>query len=205
MLVFWNERLVLLAVPKTGTTALEEMLAPRADLAFRNPPVVKHTPLYRYRRFLAPYLAATGAGDLETVAVVREPTDWLGSWYRYRRRDDIAGHRNSTANISFDDFVREYCKRDPAPYAQVGAQARFLQDAGGAEVTHLFRYEDQPRFLGFLETRLGPLPELPRLNVSPPETLALSPGVARRLHERRAEEFALWDRAGGQSVQRECE
>ncbi|MBW7920743.1 MAG: gamma-glutamyl kinase [Rubellimicrobium sp.] len=196
MLVFWKERLVMLAVPKTGTTALEEALSPRADLVFRNPPVVKHTPLYRYRRFLAPYLAATGAGDLETVALVRAPVDWLGSWWRYRSRADVAGQDNSTAGISFDDFVREYCKRDPAPFAQVGSQARFLHDAGGAPVTHLFRYEDQPRFLAFLASRLGPLPDMPRVNVSPARLIALSPGVERRLRDKRADEFALWDGAG---------
>ena len=50
MLVFWKERLVFLAVPKTGTTALEGALAPKAALVFRDPPILKHTPLYRYRR-----------------------------------------------------------------------------------------------------------------------------------------------------------
>lgn len=197
MLVFWKERLVLLAMPKTGTTALEAALAPRADLVLRNPPVVKHTPLHRFRRFLAPYLVATGAGEFETVALVREPVDWLGSWYRYRGRAEIAGHENSTAGMSFDDFVRACCRREPPPFAQVGSQARFLHDAGGPGITHLFRYEDQPRFLGFLESRLGAMPALRRLNVSPQAALALSPGVEKRLRDKRAAEFALWERAGG--------
>ena len=37
MLVFAKEKLVLLALPKTGTTAIEEALAARADVALRNP------------------------------------------------------------------------------------------------------------------------------------------------------------------------
>lgn len=200
MLVFWKERLVLLAVPKTGTTALEGALAPRADMVFRNPPVVKHTPLYRARRFLLPWLEAAGAGDLETVALVREPVSWLGSWYRYRARDEIAGQPNSTAGLSFDDFVREYCRQNPAQFAQIGSQSRFLHDGGGGGVTHLFRYEEQPRFLAFLESRLGPLPTLPRLNVSPGAAPVLSPGIARRLRERRAAEFDLWEGAGATSL-----
>ena len=52
MLVFWKELLVFLAVPKTGTTALEGALAPNAALVFRDPPILKHTPLYRYRRLV---------------------------------------------------------------------------------------------------------------------------------------------------------
>ncbi len=73
MLVFWKERLVLLAVPKTGTTALEGALAPRASVVMRDPPTVKHAPLYRYRRFVEPLLKASGGEGFETVAVVREP------------------------------------------------------------------------------------------------------------------------------------
>lgn len=197
MLIFWKERLVLLAVPKTGTTAIEGALAPRAALVLRDPPMVKHTPLYRYLRFIAPYLAATGAPEMETAAVIRHPVGWLGSWYRYRLRDDLAGHPNSTRGISFDDFVAEYCRGKPAAFAAVGSQARFVQDGDGNRgVTHLFRYEDQPRLIGFLQERLGVTLDLPRLNVSPPADLALSPAVAARLRDKRAAEFEVWEAAG---------
>ena len=40
------------------------------------------------------------------VALMREPVDWLGSWYRYRQRDGMARPQNSTREISFDAFVR---------------------------------------------------------------------------------------------------
>lgn len=197
VLVFWKERLVLLAVPKTGTTAIEGALAPRAALVLRDPPVVKHTPLYRYRRFLAPYLAAVDAPEMETAAVIRHPVDWLGSWYRYRLRDDLAGHPNSTRDISFDDFVAEYCKGKPAPFAAVGSQARFVQDGEGQRaVTHLFRYDDQPRLIRFLEDRLSVTLSLPRLNVSPRADLVLSPAIEARLRDKRAAEFAVWEAAG---------
>ena len=53
MLVFWKARLVLLAVPKTGTTALEEAFLPWADASFLNPPRLKHMTVRRYRRQLA--------------------------------------------------------------------------------------------------------------------------------------------------------
>jgi hypothetical protein len=42
MLVFWKAKLVLLAVPKTGSTALEAAFGPWADAAFLNPPRLKH-------------------------------------------------------------------------------------------------------------------------------------------------------------------
>jgi hypothetical protein len=198
VLVFWKERLVLLAVPKTGTTALEGALAPRAAIVMRDPPTVKHAPLYRYRRFVEPMLAASGGEGFETVAVVREPVSWLSSWYRYRQRDDIAGHRNSTRGVSFDGFVTEYAKGKPASFAAVGSQAKFVSEGDGTVgVTHLFRYEEGERLMAFLTERLGALGrELPRLNVSPAMEVALSPEVEARLREKCAAEFSVWERAG---------
>ena len=195
MLVFPKDNLVFLAVPKTGTTAIEGALAPRAGLVVRDPPILKHCPLYRYRRFIEPFLATAGATP-ETMAVIRHPVDWLSSWYRYRTRDELAGHPNSTRDVSFDDFVSEYAKGKPAPFAAVGSQAKFVCDAEGRpDVTHLYRYEAQPRLIAFLEQRLNLRLDLPRLNVSPKADLSLSPEVEARLRHKCAAEFAVWDAA----------
>ena len=196
MLVFWKERLVLLAVPKTGTTALEAALAPRASLVLRDPPHLKHAPVYRYDRFLRPFFSKAGGQELETLACVRHPVDWLGSWYRYRLRDDLAGHPNSTRGIAFDGFVEEYLKGRPAPFADVGSQARFLKGPETAVgVDHLFRYEAMEALLAFLEDRLGQPIALSRHNVSPAQELTLSPGIRARLERKRPEEFAVWEAA----------
>lgn len=200
MLVFWKENLVLLAVPKTGSTALEGALAPRASLVLRDPPHLKHAPCYRYKRFLKPFFKQAGGQDPELMAVVRNPIDWLGSWYRYRTRDDLIGHENSTANVSFDDFVLEYCKGDPAPFANVGSQARFLTiNDGEIGAQHLFQYEQWDKVIGFLETRLDVRITTKRKNVSPKMDLALSAEVEAKLREKRAAEFDVWEMAGQQS------
>ena len=196
MLVFWKENLVFLAVPKTGTTAIEGALAPRAAMVLRDPPTIKHAPIYRYRRFLKPLFVQAGGQDPETVAVVRDPVDWLGSWYRYRARPDLDGHPNSTRDISFDDFVLEYVKGKPEPFANVGSQAKFVCDGDGKlAVDHLFAYEDMDRLIAFLERRLDTTLSLPRLNVSPPRDAVLSPAVAARLRDKRAAEFEVWQTA----------
>ncbi len=194
MLVFWNERLVLLSVPKTGTTALEQALGPVASMAILDPPQLKHAPIYRYNRFFRPMFEKVGGDGMEVAAVMREPIDWLGSWYRYRSRPFMKGKPASTEGISFDDFIKGYMKGDKPPYADVGSQATFLAPrANGTGVDHLFRYEDQAGFLAFLEHRLGREITLPRANVSPRMELSLSPGVERRLRDKCAEEFALWE------------
>ena len=198
MLVFWKERLVFLAMPKTGTTALEGALAPRADMVFRNPPEIKHAALYRYRRRVLPLLEAADGSDFETMAVLREPVSWLSSWYRYRHRDDLAHDPRSTRGISFDDFVRAYLDDSPPPYANIGSQSRFVANPDGSVgVTHLFRYESPIELADFLSRRLGQaLPALPYRNVSPQMETSLSPGLLALLRDRHAAEFTLWEQAG---------
>ncbi|EET48124.1 sulfotransferase family 2 domain-containing protein [Thalassobium sp. R2A62] len=194
MLVFWDENLVFLAVPKTGSTALSNALAPRAAMVLRDPPSIKHSPVYRYRRFLKPYFKQAGGKDPEAMAVVREPISWLSSWYRYRHRETLAGHPNSTIGISFDDFCLEYMKGKRRDFANLGSQSKFLL-TGDNElgVTHLFKYEDQPRLISFLEARLNHKIELPQANVSPQMNLELSEEVEERLRRKCALEFAVWE------------
>ena len=196
MLVFWKENLVLLAVPKTGSTALQGALAPRASIVFRDPPEMKHAPCYRYKRFLKPYCAQVGGQKPELMAIVRHPIDWLGSWYRYRTRDDLVGHDNSTREMSFDDFVLEYCKGQPATFANVGSQNKFLRiNDGEIGAQHLFQYEQWDKVIGYLENRLDMTITLKHKNVSPAMDLRLSPATEAKLRDRRADEFTIWDLA----------
>ena len=198
MLLFGKENLVVLAVPKTGTTALEGALAPRAAMVLRDPPEIKHTPLYRYNRFLRPMIRNATGREPELMAVVRHPVEWLGSWWRYRARSDLDGHPNSTKDITFDAFVLEYAKEKPAAFAAVGRQSNFvLNPDGTCGIDHLFRYEAQPAMLAFLAGRLGPLPAFKQLNVSPRREVTLSAEVEARLRAARPDEFRVWEMAGG--------
>lgn len=195
MLVFWKQGLVFLSVPKTGTTAWETALAPHAAIAVLDPPELKHAPLYRYNRFFRPmFEKACKTNGIETLAVMREPISWLGSWYRFRRRPFMKGKPQATFDVSFDEFVSAYIQGDPAGFANVGSQAKFLEPRpNGTAVTHLFRYEDQPALLDFLQTRLDMQITLSRSNVSPAMDLTLSPDIEARLRRRYAEDFALWE------------
>jgi hypothetical protein len=193
MLVFWEQRLVILATPKTGSTAIEAALESMATMAIQRPPALKHTSVARYHRFMGPYLAAASGASFTVVALMREPRDWLGSWFRYRQRDDIPDQARSTRAMTFDTFVRNWCA-DPQPaHAAVGSQARFLAPKGEQGLDHLFRYEEIDRFVDFLEDRLGCEIILPRLNVSPDAALDLSPTTESLLRKVGARDFALYE------------
>ena len=76
MLVFAQARLVLLSVPKTGSTALEAALERDADLVLRNPPHLKHMNLRGWQNRLAPLFDGKAA-EFRTIAVIRDPVDRL--------------------------------------------------------------------------------------------------------------------------------
>lgn len=192
MLVFWEQRLAFLATPKTGSTAIESALEPLSALAITRPPLLKHTSVQRFHRFIGPYLEVASGHSFSVTAMMREPQDWLGSWYRYRSRDD-AGDDKTTSGMDFDSFVDAYCRDDPPDFAAVGSQARFLKQKKGCGVDHLFRYEDIGAFVAFLEDRLDCAITLPRVNVSPNSAMDLSGATLDRLRTFCADDFELYD------------
>lgn len=194
MLVFWKQRIVLLAVPKTGTTALEQALLPHASAAILDPPGQKHVSAQQYRNRLSNFFEQRGKRPMDLVAVMREPVDWLGSWYRYRSRPQLDGKPNSTAGISFDDFVSAWLHPTRPAFADVGSQVNFLSDDKGERaVDQIFRYDRIAELVHFMEARLDTQLELPRANVSPHGPIDLSARIKDRLTREARAEFDLWD------------
>lgn len=191
MLVFWEQRLAFLATPKTGSTAIAAALESLASVSVQRPPLLKHTTVHRYRRFIGPYLEAASKEQFTLVALMRDPEDWLGSWYRFRQREETDPER-STLGKTFDQFVQGWCQ-DPRPaFADVGSQGKFLRPRQGEGVDRLFRYEAIDSFVHFLEDRLGCEIILPRLNVSPPGQTDLAPATRTLLRSIAAEDYALY-------------
>lgn len=196
--MFSKAKLVVLSVPKTGTTALEEVLGGRAALVVSDPPELKHAPVYRYNRFFRPMIEKF-VGEVEVVALIREPRSWLGSWFRYRQRPFLDGRPQSTAQMDFAGFIEGWLQDPRPPYANIGSQAAFLEGRpNGTRVDRLFRYEDFETFTGFLEARLGCTIDLPRRNVSPGAALDLPAELAARLEAATEADRALWQAADGQ-------
>ncbi len=196
MMIFWKARLVILAIPKTGSEALEAALAPHADMAIRFPPFYRHMNVAWYEKSLKKLFRPEDKARLELLAVVREPVDWLGSWYRYRTRPDLADSPRSTRGRSFAEFVTGWLDEAPPPFARVGRQSRFCAARdGGCGIDHLFAYEAPEALHAFVEDRTGLRVATERINVSPPGDVTLPPTLGDRLRREAAAEFELHARA----------
>ena len=197
-MVFWRAGIAFLAVPKTGTHAYQSVLADSADIILRGPPGAKHMNARKFNRHMRPILGKEEAKKLKTIAVIRDPIDWLGSWYRYRSRPKLDGHPNSTAGVSFDEFVRDYLSDDPPAYARLGSQLRFVGDANGnVIVDRLFDYARLGQLDRFLEKKLERKIIAPRLNESPIVDLKLEPETEVLLRRVQSREFDLYQSVRG--------
>lgn len=193
MLIFLRHRLAFLATPKTGTTAVEMALRPRAEIIFSKNR--KHVTALRFSRKIAPFLEDTFGVRPDAVAIMRDPTDQIASWFRYRGSDRLTGTDLSTRGISFDTYVREVISDAPPPRAQIGSQFNFLTDGKETVMAeHVFAYENQSGFRQFMADRLKTEVTLKPKNVSPGADTGLSAETLALLRAARAPEFALYDR-----------
>lgn len=195
MIFLYQARLAILSQPKTGTTALDNALGPRASIAVNNPPQMKHMPYRKFVKFVVPWIKAqTGLGrlDYEVVSVMREPVDWLGSWYRYRTREDLKETSNSkrrgnyTGEVTFEEFVSETLKpkEERESFAQIGSPCGIaLQQDGSVGCDLVFPYEDLSGLYELIEQRTKRPLELSMMNVSPVADMTLSDATHSRLRE----------------------
>jgi hypothetical protein len=194
LLIFWKERLVVIANTKTGSTSLESAFEGLAEVVVSRPAALKHTTAAACRRHVAPWLAEfAGGAPFETAALVREPLDWLGSWFR-----DRAGSGELPEGMDFAGFGRDVLAAPPPGHARIITQAEMLcAEDGTPAVDALFRYDAIERFVEFLEDRLGCEITLPRLRVSPAAPTDLPADLRARLAEHLAADIALYDAARG--------
>ena len=192
MLVFWQQSLVYMAIPKTGTTALEETFSSQADLVLRNPPEVKHAHAYRFRTFLKPFLDRAGPPKAwQIVTVVRDPMDWLSSWWRYQSAEHHRDHPRSCIGVPYADWIEEVLSNAPPLRAQVGSQTFFVADRGKMITDRIFAYEHLDDCASWLAAVVGGTARLPRRNVSPRERVALSDELQQRVSAHFAEDMRL--------------
>jgi hypothetical protein len=201
--IYFKQNLAFLAVPKTGTTAIEMAQRKHADIVFAKRR--KHMTAGQFHRRMGPFLKDFYNLEPERLAVIRNPLDQVRSWYRYRTKPKSGRSDAETSQISFDDFVRMVLQDPQPPVAAIGSQLGFLSmHDGSVPVHHLFAYEAQIKLRRFLEERFEERLSFPERNVSPPKPTPISPEVEAEFRAARADEFALYERAlhaGGHLVQ----
>lgn len=214
MLLAPGKGFVFLAVPKTGTTAIERAFRPHSEGSFlRNP--FKHSRYDQFQQYVQPFLEAKGfpRESYEVVCISREPLDWLFSWWRYRSRPDLADpaarrHRNYSGDVTFEQFARAYLQRHQQKrtgsgkkYANIGRLSRFVRPLPGEpEVDRIFRYDRMELLVDFLCDKVGEGVDAKARNVSPKRSFELSPECEQDLRDFFQPEYRIHEAAIAEPV-----
>lgn len=194
---------VLLSLTKCGSTSLEDVraLRNRARVALRHEAPLKHATYAQFEQYVEPLLAIGGWAreDYEVAVLVRDPLDWLVSWWRFRSRAELLedGRRHRwVGDLGFEEFADGFLDGRLADDPVDVRPSAFVADrAGRVGVDRVFALGRPDLWHPWLEERLGTTIEVPRRNESTERRgPGLVPEVEARLRARMADDQALWDR-----------
>ena len=91
MLLSFDRRFLFVANTKTASTSIEVVLRPHAQIVRAETPARKHVPLSMALSEYKGAFAEAGCppGRLLKFGVMRDPLDWIGSWFRYRKGNQV--------------------------------------------------------------------------------------------------------------------
>lgn len=117
---------------KVASSTIHHLLYPVADAVFYRPERGKHFS-YAQARALLKRWGGPDASALFRFGVVRDPVDWMRSWYKFRSRPDMRanGGAGMPDGLSFETFVEAAITDAPADYASIRKQATFFSDRAG--------------------------------------------------------------------------
>ncbi|MBR0671876.1 hypothetical protein [Neoroseomonas soli] len=192
---------IVLSMPKCASSSLQQALMPVCDVRFKDH--MKHVsyafvtdwvlPMMKARRAPAPY-------EPRVFSLVRDPIDWLYSWYRYSwdergRPTPGGGAKEQPVYSTFASFLDAYFSSKPPRVGGVLRQSDFLRDRTGAlgEV-ELFRLESHARLIATLETLSGQKLDVKVTNQSRARSDVDFEGIdLLALRRRLASEYELYD------------
>ncbi|MCP4825931.1 MAG: hypothetical protein GY892_17735 [Shimia sp.] len=130
MLISTQKHFVFAANTKTASTSLEHVLLPYSDIVYDGNPEVKHMRLSA-AQLKHPDLFESG--DYFVFGVMRDPLEWIASWFRYRSGNKVQSPL--PADMSF----REFWQRKDWNILHPSGSGKYLQsnifcDANGAVI-----------------------------------------------------------------------
>jgi len=204
MLISVEKRFLFVANTKTASTSIEQVLRPYAEIRRGGHPERKHTPLARALE-IYDFMFADPAHDPASYfkfGVMRDPIDWITSWFRYRKGNDVEAPL--PADMDFADFWARadwnIKRADGSPHLQRdmfcgddGADGGADDDTVLADV--IIPYDRVGDMFAEICTLLGIEHPLQRRNVSRLDDAGAIPKALRaEMRDFYARDYALFER-----------
>lgn len=197
MLISLEKRFIFIANTKTGSTSIERALAPYADIRHDGTPERKHVGIRDVLKECRSVFEQPGTGP-ETFlkfGVMRDPVDWIYSWFRYRKR---RGARNPLPiDMTFEEFWERRDWTFQNKKGQKNLQKnRFISQDGDILMDRIIPYPELATGFAEICENLGLEVTLPRTNVSEikPTKKPIAPSLLREVEQFFSEDYDLYHR-----------
>lgn len=190
---------IVLSMPKCASTSLQQALTPVCDVRFKDH--MKHVDWAFVEQWVMPMLKARRAAFQPRVfCLMREPVEWLYSWYRYSWDEEgrpTTGARPAAAPAvpDFAAFLASYFSPRPPRVGGVLRQSDFLRGRDGRTgPIELFRFEAHDRMIREIEALSGQKLDIKVTNQSRARRDDDLAGIdLAGLRSRLASEYAIYD------------
>lgn len=194
MLIGVKKRFVFIANSKTASTSIEKALVGHAEIQRGGTPQRKHILL---RAALREYdflfgREGYGAGGFFKFGVMRDPVEWIQSWYRYRKGNKVA--YRLAEGTSFADFWQDWLA-NPAKSGKKRLQSNAFTRMNGTLIAdYIIPFPDLESQFATIMQGLGIDAKLAHQNVSKIRELDAPPSeeLMTEIHAYFAEDYAIY-------------
>jgi len=175
------ENISFVAVPKTATIAIEKAFSPYA----RSYTPHTHEPVDVVKR----------DGGQDCLGLIRNPHDWIKSYYLYLKHSPYFYSASSAWGIgkkTFEEFVGRFCDGHHLWPEPLRLQSMYLL-RNGVSTDFIYRFENLLNAVAHIGAACGQMPKMSRHNVSPECDVILSKKMAYLFEDAASEDFDLYE------------
>ena len=203
MLIGFEKRFMFVANTKTASTSIEHVLRPHADIVHGGTPANKHIALGDAIHTFRPRIEAQGLTirDMFKFGVMRDPVEWISSWYRYRKGNDVENPLPETMDFTAFWERKDWniLRRDGRKYLQSDI---FCAPDGSVMADMIIPHGQVEAQFARIRQLLEVTAELPRKNVSRLSIPDVVPeDLKPQLRAFYADDYALFQRLEAINVQ----
>lgn len=194
MLIGVEKRFVFVANSKAASTSIEMALVNAAEIERRGSAQRKHI-ILRAALLKYDFLFGQKKYAPETFfkfGVMRDPVEWIQSWYRYRKGNKVA--HPLAEGTTFEEFWHQRVAQSKKSGKKQVQRDYFTRWNGEPLIDYIIPYDALPEHFETITTALGINASLPHQNASKIQSLddPLSKDMLEEIREYFAEDYTLY-------------
>ena len=195
-------KFAFLCTPKCASTSIEEAISEFCSISFSGFSKLKHLNARTYaERILPLHQHLFPALNIESFCMIRDPLEWIQSWYQFRSRAELNNpnhrhHNRYAGNIRYNEFIELYiADGNRPPFARIRTLYEFMRlDNGDIGVDYIFPLDRMDLVSDFISRKTGTTIHLPHRNVSPQTSgLKLDKALEASLRDHLSVDIALYN------------